>query len=53
MTRVFGRFALATTALMLVAAPIHSAPAQKAARLVSEDASLRPGQFVWQPELSS
>ena len=51
MSRFFGRCAVvATTALLMVSAPIHSAQAADATLSISEATSLRPGEFVWQPE---
>jgi lipoprotein-anchoring transpeptidase ErfK/SrfK len=53
MKRVFGRCALvATTALLMAIMPTTSVQAQET-EIVSEETSLRPGEFVWQPERSS
>ena len=53
MSRFFGRCAIAaTTALLMVGTPMHSAHATDASTTISEATSLRPGEFVWQPELS-
>ena len=56
MSPFIGRCALAaTTALFLVSAPMnsaHAADVTTATTAISEAASLRPGEFVWQPELA-
>ena len=53
MTPLFGRCAFAaTTALLMVGTPIQSAHATEASATISETTSLRPGEFVWQPELA-
>ena len=53
MTPLFGRCAFAaTSALLLVSAPIESAHATNASTTLTEATSLRPGEFVWQPELA-
>ena len=53
MSPFIGRCVLAaTTALFMVSAPIHSAQAADATTAISEATSLRPGEFVWQPELA-
>src|SRR5918993_5132062 len=53
MTPLFGRCAFAaTTALLMVCTPVQSAHATEASATISETASLRPGEFVWQPELA-
>ena len=54
MSPLFGRCAIVvTTALLLVTTPINPAQAADATTTVSEATSLRPGEFVWQPELAS
>ena len=51
MSRVVRRFALVTTtACLLGLAPVYSIGAAQATEIVSEATSLRPGQFVWQPD---
>ena len=51
MSRVVRRFALVTTtAFLLGLAPVYSIGAAHATEIVSEATSLRPGQFVWQPD---
>ncbi len=53
MTPLFGRFAFAaTTALLLIGTPIQPARAADASATISEASALRPGEFVWQPELA-
>src|SRR5688572_3254237 len=51
MIPLFGRCAFAaTTALLMVSASIDSAQAADTSTAISEETSLRPGEFVWQPE---
>lgn len=40
---------VATSAMFLAFTPVNSASAQEATEAVSAEASLRPGEFVWQP----
>ncbi len=50
MSRVVRRYGfLTTTALLLALSPVYSAQAANSSAIVSEETSLRPGQFVWQP----
>ena len=54
MSRVARRFALVTTtAFLLGLAPVYSIGAAQATEIVSEATSLRPGQFVWQPDAAA
>jgi hypothetical protein len=54
MSRVKGRCAVVTaTAFLLAFSPIYSAEARQSSRGISEATSLRPGQFVWQPQAAS
>ena len=54
MSRVARRFALVTTtAFLLGLAPAYSIGAAQATEIVGEATSLRPGQFVWQPDAAS
>ena len=51
MIPLIGRCAFAaSTALLMISAPIDSAQAVDTTVAVSEETSLRPGEFVWQPE---
>jgi lipoprotein-anchoring transpeptidase ErfK/SrfK len=51
MSRVTRRLAfVSASAFLLAFAPLHSAHAAQAGAALSEETSLRPGQFVWQPE---
>ena len=53
MSPFIGRcFVAATTALFLISAPMNSAHAADVTTAVTEATSLRPGEFVWQPELA-
>ena len=54
MSRVLGRFAVVTTSAFLIAlSPVYSASAAESRTHLSESTSLRPGQFVWQPQAAS
>jgi len=51
MSKVISRCAVVTAIASLLAfSPIYSAEARVSSRGVSEATSLRPGQFVWQPQ---